>query len=79
MGDNDFLYGRIKILSCILIYIYIYISIREWPYFLGNILVGVRVIFLSDRHLVLSLLNHRGVWAFLNQKKKKGSQTGEAH
>ena len=40
--------------------------------------MGVRVIFLSDRHLVLSLLNHRGVWAFLNKKKKKGSQTGEA-
>ena len=54
-------------------------SIGEWPYFLDNILVGVRVIFLSDHYLVLSLLNHRAVWAFLNQKKKKGSQTGEAH
>ena len=55
-------------------------SIGEWPYFLDNILVGVRVIFLSDHYLVLSLLNHRGVWAFLNKKKKKkGSQTGEAH
>ena len=42
--------------------------------------MGVRVVFLSDRHLVLSLLNHRGVGVFLNQKKKKkGSQTGEAH
>ena len=42
--------------------------------------MGVRVIFLSDHYLVLSLLNHRGVWAFLNKKKKKkGSQTGEAH
>ena len=55
-------------------------SIGEWSYFLDNILVGVRVVFLSDRHLVLSLLNHRGVGVFLNQKKKKkGSQTGEAH
>ena len=55
-------------------------SIGEWPYFLGNILVGVRVVFLPDYPLVLSLLKHRGVRAFLNQLKKKkwGSQKGEA-
>ena len=30
--------------------------IREWSYFLGNVLVGVRVAFLLDCPLVLSLL-----------------------
>ena len=35
-------------------------------YFLGNVLVGVRVAFLPDCLLVLSLLKHRGVGAFLN-------------
>ena len=44
--------------------------IGEWPYFLGNILVGVRVIFLPDSLLVLSLFKHRGVETFLNKKKK---------
>ena len=39
---------------------------EEWSYFLGNILVGVRVAFLSECPLVLSLLKHRGVGAFLN-------------
>ena len=53
-------------------------STKEWSYFLGNILVGVRVIFLLDCLLVLSLLKHRGVEAFLNKKKKWASQTGEA-
>ena len=38
----------------------------EWSYFLGNILVGVKVAFLLDCPLVLSLLKHRGVGAFLN-------------
>ena len=41
-------------------------STGEWPYFLGNVLVGVRVVFLPDCPLVLSLLKHRGVGAFLN-------------
>ena len=40
-------------------------SIGEWPYFLGNILVGVRVVFLLDCHLVLSLLKYKGVGVFL--------------
>ena len=40
--------------------------IGEWFYFLGNVLVGVRVAFLLDCPLVLSLLKHRGVGAFLN-------------
>ena len=38
----------------------------EWSYFLGNVLVGVRVAFLPDYPLILSLLKHRGVRAFLN-------------
>ena len=38
--------------------------------FLGNFLVGVRVVFLSNCHLVLSLLKHNGVGVFLNKKKR---------
>ena len=38
----------------------------EWSYFLGNVLVGVRVVFLPECLLVLSLLTHRGVGVFLN-------------
>ena len=33
--------------------------------------MGVRVVFLQDCHLVLSLPKNRGVGAFLNQKNKK--------
>ena len=36
----------------------------EGPYFLGNVLVGVRVVFLLDCPLILSLLKHRDVGAF---------------
>ena len=50
-------------------------SIGDWPYFLGNILVRVRVVFLPDYSLVLSLLKHRDVRVFFN--KKWGIQTGE--
>ena len=60
-------------------------STKEWPYFLGNILVEVRVVFLPDCPLVLSLLKYRSVGIFLNQKKekkkekkKRGSQIREA-
>ena len=35
-------------------------------YFLDNVLVGVRVAFLSDYPLILSLLKHRGVGVFLS-------------
>ena len=42
--------------------------IGEWSYFLGNVLVEVRVAFLLDCHLVLSLLKHKGVGVFLNKK-----------
>ena len=38
----------------------------EWPYFLGNVLVGVRVVFLPNCPLVLSLHKHKGVGVFLN-------------
>ena len=51
-------------------------STEEWFYFLGNILVGVKVVFLLDCFLVLFLLKDKGVWAFLNQKKKKISNRG---
>ena len=33
--------------------------------------MGVRVIFLLDSPLVLFLLKHRSIWAFLKKKKKK--------
>ena len=45
-------------------------KLGEWPYFLGNILVGVRVIFLPDCPLILSILKHKGIGTFLNKKKK---------
>ena len=41
----------------------------KWPYFLGHVLVGIKVIFLLDCPLVLSLLKYKGVGTFLNQKK----------
>ena len=43
----------------------------EWLYFLRNILVADKVVFLSDYHLVLFLLIYRRINAFLNQKKKQ--------
>ena len=49
----------------------------EGLYFLGNVLLKVRVVFLPNYPLVLSLYKHRGVRAFLN-KKKWGFQIGEA-
>ena len=39
---------------------------REWSYFLGNVLVGVRVVFLLNCPLILSLHKHRGIGVFLN-------------
>ena len=41
------------------------------PIFLSNVLAEVRVVFLPDCPLVLSLLKHMGVETFLNKKKKK--------
>ena len=41
----------------------------KWSNFVGNILVGFRVVFLPDCSLILSLLKYRGVRAFLNPKK----------
>ena len=43
----------------------------KWPYFLGHVLVGVKVLFLLDCPLVLSLLKYKGVGTFLNQKNKE--------
>ena len=45
-------------------------STKEWLYYLGNVLVGVRVVFLPNYPLVLSLLKHRSVGTFLNQKNE---------
>ena len=48
----------------------------EWSYFLGNILVEIRVAFLPYYPLILSLLKHKNVDVFFNQKMKnpnKGS------
>ena len=39
---------------------------EKWSYFLGNVLMGVRVVFLPNCPIVLFLLKHRGIWAFLN-------------
>ena len=36
-------------------------STGEWPYFLGNVLVEIWVVFLPDCPLILSLLKHRDV------------------
>ena len=44
---------------------------EKWPYFLGYVLVGVKVLFLLDCPLVLSLLKYKGVGTFLNQKNKE--------
>ena len=49
-------------------------SIGEGHYFLGNVLVGVRIVFLPDCPLILFLLKHRGVGVFLNQKNKESKQ-----
>ena len=49
-------------------------STGEWPYFLGNVLVEVRVVFLPDCPLILSLLKYRSIWAFLNQKNEESKQ-----
>ena len=40
--------------------------IRKWSYFLGSVLVGIKVAFLSNCSLVLSLFEHKSVKAFLN-------------
>ena len=45
-------------------------SAEMWSYFLGNVLVGVKVIFLPNYPLVLSIFKHRDVGAFLSKKKK---------
>ena len=46
----------------------------KWSYFLSNILVEGRVVFLSDCPLVLFLLKYKSVGAFLNKKNKESKQ-----
>ena len=45
-------------------------STKKWPYFLGNILVRVRVVYLPHCPLALSLLKDKGVEAFFNPKNE---------
>ena len=46
-------------------------STREWPYFLDNVLMGIRIVFLSDYPLVLSLLKFRRCKGIFEQKGKR--------
>ena len=46
--------------------------VRKCSYFIGNILVEVRHIFLLDYPLILSLLEPKGVRVFWKKKKKSG-------
>ena len=46
----------------------------EWFYFLCNVLVGVRVVFLLDCPLVLFLLKYKSIGAFLNKKNEESKQ-----
>ena len=41
-----------------------------WFYFLGHFLVYIRVVFLPDCLLILSLLKHKNVSIFLNKKNE---------
>ena len=41
---------------------------------LGNVLVGIRIVFLPDYSLILSLLKYRGVRVFLKKKNEKSKQ-----
>ena len=50
---------------------------EEYSYFVGNVLVQDRQVFLLDYRLVLSLLKPRSVWVFW-KKKKNSVQIGEA-
>ena len=45
-------------------------SKEEWLYFLGNVLIEVKSYILLDCLLVLSLLKHKEIGAFLNQKNE---------
>ena len=42
---------------------------RKWSSFVDNVLVGVRVVFLPNCPLVLSLLKYKDVRAFKKKKK----------
>ena len=43
---------------------------EECSYFVGNVLVQVRHIFLPDYLLIFTLLKLKGVWGILEKKKK---------
>ena len=48
--------------------------IENLSYFLGNILMGVRVAFLPDYSLILSLLKHRDIEAFWTKKMENSNR-----
>ena len=49
-------------------------STGNGSYFLGNVLVRVRIVFLPNYPLVLSMHKHRGVGIFLNKKNEVPKQ-----
>ena len=49
---------------------------EECSYFVDNVLVQVRHVFLPNYHLVLSLIKPRGVGVFWNKKKKSYPNRG---
>ena len=51
---------------------------REWPYFLDNVLARVKIIFLPNCFLILSLLKHRSVRHFWTKKKMRISNKGSS-
>jgi len=51
--------------------------VKECSYFVGNVLVQIKYVFLQDYHLLLPLLKLRDVGLFYNNKKS-GSNRGSS-
>ena len=49
-------------------------STGNGSYFLGNVLVRVKIVFLPNYPLVLSMHKHRGIGIFLNKKNEVPKQ-----
>ena len=47
---------------------------REWSYFIGNILVQLKHVFLPDYPLLLSLLKHKSFRGIFEQKKSDSNR-----
>ena len=79
-----FFYNYLVFIYCYLVLFFVWLLwrsglVEECSYFIGNILVQVRHVFLLDYPVVLSQLKLRGVRAFWNKKKKKiWSKQGKA-